>query len=153
MILKSFNDALKGCGRKCSCLSLRRNLRISRPWRWRQQGPLKRWYPTAILHGVTTQKTSTWIVWRHCPEFPGETNENSRKPQPKYLVSSPRFKHGTSRKRSGYVVRSTVTYGCRTLSSPSWAVSLLQQLVTDAASAVEHWRCLRTNAKENNIWT
>jgi hypothetical protein len=26
-------------------------------WRWRQQGPLSRWYPTTALHGVTTQKT------------------------------------------------------------------------------------------------
>jgi hypothetical protein len=25
----------------------------------RQHGPLKRWYPTTILHGVTTLKTST----------------------------------------------------------------------------------------------
>jgi hypothetical protein len=27
---------------------------VSQPWRWRQNGPLKRWYPTTILHGVTT---------------------------------------------------------------------------------------------------
>jgi hypothetical protein len=26
----------------------------------RQHGPLKCWYPTTTLHGVTTQKTSTW---------------------------------------------------------------------------------------------
>jgi hypothetical protein len=31
------------------------------PWRWRQHGPPKRWYPTATLHGVRTQKTSSWI--------------------------------------------------------------------------------------------
>jgi hypothetical protein len=31
------------------------------PWRWRQQGPPKRWYLTITLHGVTTQKTSTWV--------------------------------------------------------------------------------------------
>jgi hypothetical protein len=30
-------------------------------WRWRHHGPLKHWYPTTTLHGVTTQKTSTWI--------------------------------------------------------------------------------------------
>jgi hypothetical protein len=30
-------------------------------WRWRQHGPLKRWYLNTTLHGVTTQKTSTWI--------------------------------------------------------------------------------------------
>jgi hypothetical protein len=27
--------------------------------RWRQHGPLKRWYPTTTLHDVTTQKTTT----------------------------------------------------------------------------------------------
>jgi len=27
--------------------------------RWRQHGPLKRWYRNITLHGVTTQKTST----------------------------------------------------------------------------------------------
>jgi hypothetical protein len=27
------------------------------PRRWRQNGPLKRWYPTITLHGVRTQKT------------------------------------------------------------------------------------------------
>jgi hypothetical protein len=32
------------------------------PWRWRQHGPLKCWYPTTILHGVTTRKTLTWNV-------------------------------------------------------------------------------------------
>jgi len=25
------------------------------PWRWRQHGPLKCWYPTTTLHGITTQ--------------------------------------------------------------------------------------------------
>jgi hypothetical protein len=29
--------------------------------RWKQQDPPKRRCPTIILHGVTTQKTSTWI--------------------------------------------------------------------------------------------
>jgi hypothetical protein len=28
-------------------------------WRCRQHGPLKCWYPTTTLHGITTQKTST----------------------------------------------------------------------------------------------
>jgi hypothetical protein len=28
---------------------------------WRQQGPLKRWYPTATLYHVTTWKTTTLI--------------------------------------------------------------------------------------------
>jgi len=31
-------------------------------WRWRQHGPPKRWCPARILHGVTTQKTSTWFM-------------------------------------------------------------------------------------------
>jgi len=26
------------------------------PWRWRQHGALKRWYPTTAPHGVTTPK-------------------------------------------------------------------------------------------------
>jgi len=32
------------------------------PWRWRQQGPPKCWYPITTLQSVTNQKTSTWIV-------------------------------------------------------------------------------------------
>jgi len=28
----------------------------SPPWPWGQHGPLKWWYPTTILHSVTTQK-------------------------------------------------------------------------------------------------
>jgi hypothetical protein len=31
------------------------------PWRWRRHGRLKRWY---TLHGVTSHKTSTWILDR-----------------------------------------------------------------------------------------
>jgi hypothetical protein len=45
-------------------------------WRWRQRGPPKHWYPTTTLHGVTTQKNSTFhahrsenlkshTIWRH----------------------------------------------------------------------------------------
>jgi hypothetical protein len=34
----------------------------SSPWRWRQHGPPKRWYPTTTLHGVTIQNTSTWNI-------------------------------------------------------------------------------------------
>jgi hypothetical protein len=36
------------------------------PWRWRQHGPPKRWYPITTLHSVRTQKTLTWFtppVW------------------------------------------------------------------------------------------
>jgi len=29
--------------------------------RWRQHGAPKLWYPTTALHGVRTQKTSTWF--------------------------------------------------------------------------------------------
>jgi len=32
-------------------------LSFTSPWRWRQYGPLKDFYPTTTLHGVTTQKT------------------------------------------------------------------------------------------------
>jgi hypothetical protein len=31
---------------------------LSSPERWMQHGPLKRWYPTIALQGVTTQKNS-----------------------------------------------------------------------------------------------
>jgi len=31
------------------------------PWRWRQHGLLKCWYPTTTLYGATAQKTSIWI--------------------------------------------------------------------------------------------
>jgi len=34
---------------------------ITSPWRWRQYGPPKRWYPATSLHGIVTQKTTTWI--------------------------------------------------------------------------------------------
>jgi hypothetical protein len=30
-------------------------------WRWRQQGPPKRCHSPTTLHGVTTQKTSTYF--------------------------------------------------------------------------------------------
>jgi hypothetical protein len=54
----------------------------SQPRRWRQHGPLKRWYTTTTLHGVTTQKmeavrTSETLAsyhnttWRHNPEDGG----------------------------------------------------------------------------------
>jgi len=29
---------------------------------WRQQGPLKHWYPTTLLHGITTLKTMILII-------------------------------------------------------------------------------------------
>jgi len=35
---------------------------LSSPWRWRQQVPLKCWYPTATLHGVTVHNTSNCII-------------------------------------------------------------------------------------------
>jgi len=34
-------------------------------WRCRQNGPLKCWYPTTSLNGVTTQKTIIWISQEH----------------------------------------------------------------------------------------
>jgi len=37
------------------------NLQIL-PWRWRQHGPPKRYYPTTAIHGVTAQKTMGWIT-------------------------------------------------------------------------------------------
>jgi hypothetical protein len=46
------------------------------PWRWRQQGPPKRWYPTTSLHGVNPED-QTWIFtafkssfgWHHRPRI------------------------------------------------------------------------------------
>jgi len=32
-------------------------------WRWKQQGPLKCWYHTLTLHGITTQKILTWKLF------------------------------------------------------------------------------------------
>jgi len=32
------------------------------PSSWIQHGPLKRWYATTNLHGITTWKTSTWNI-------------------------------------------------------------------------------------------
>jgi len=29
-----------------------------------EDGSPKRWHPTTTLHGVTTQKTSIWSLWR-----------------------------------------------------------------------------------------
>jgi len=50
------------------------DLAASSPWRRRQQGPPKRWHPTTTLHGITTQKTTTWTfiaspakTWVHYP--------------------------------------------------------------------------------------
>jgi hypothetical protein len=34
----------------------------SQPRRWRQNGPLKRWYPTTKLHGVTTHDMEVWRI-------------------------------------------------------------------------------------------
>jgi hypothetical protein len=50
------------------CFGLRS--RVVMRWRWRQQVPPKRWYPTATLHGVTTQKTSTHWSWLSCTSDP-----------------------------------------------------------------------------------
>jgi hypothetical protein len=36
-------------------------LSLYTPWRWKYHESLKCLYPTTTLHGVTTQKTSTWI--------------------------------------------------------------------------------------------
>jgi len=34
------------------------------PRRWRQHSLPKHWYPTKSLHGITTQKTMTSLLWR-----------------------------------------------------------------------------------------
>jgi hypothetical protein len=47
----------------CSSHLIRRYVvcSVETPWRWKHHGPPKRWYLTTTLHGVTTQKTLTWI--------------------------------------------------------------------------------------------
>jgi hypothetical protein len=39
------------------------------PWRWKQHGPPKRWYPIISLHGYTSQKTATFTVPCTCHIF------------------------------------------------------------------------------------
>jgi len=39
------------------------------PWRWRQQYPLKCWYSPTTLHGITIQKTLTWIFTLGKPQI------------------------------------------------------------------------------------
>jgi len=36
------------------------------PYRWRQHGLPKHWYPTMSLYCITTQKTTTWIIQSYC---------------------------------------------------------------------------------------
>jgi len=35
---------------------------VTSPWRWRQHGTMKWWYPTTSVHSITTQKTLTWNI-------------------------------------------------------------------------------------------
>jgi hypothetical protein len=50
----------EGCTDLWNVGDLPQHYRASQPRRWRKHWPPKRWYPTTTLHGVTTQKTSTW---------------------------------------------------------------------------------------------
>jgi hypothetical protein len=55
-------DALLSCGMIIS--TFQRSM-LPPSSEWREHGPLKSWYPTTTLHGVTTQKTSTWnFKWK-----------------------------------------------------------------------------------------
>jgi hypothetical protein len=47
-----------------TCIYNLANSRICtlQPWRWKQHYPPKYWYPPTKLHGVTTQKTTIWII-------------------------------------------------------------------------------------------
>jgi len=46
------------CFKEPCCLSLQGEIEYSTLyWRWRQQDPVKCWYPTTSLHGITMQKT------------------------------------------------------------------------------------------------
>jgi hypothetical protein len=46
----------------CNFGILPQHYTASQPRSWRQNGPLKRWYPTTTLYDVTTQKTYTLIL-------------------------------------------------------------------------------------------
>jgi hypothetical protein len=48
--------------RKWAMVSLSRDPATS-PWRWRQHGPLKHWYPTTTLHGVATYVKASELVY------------------------------------------------------------------------------------------
>jgi hypothetical protein len=50
-------DAVQWCGR----IPVFQRAMI--PWRSRQLGPSKRWYPTTSLHSVTTRNTTTWTLY------------------------------------------------------------------------------------------
>jgi hypothetical protein len=53
----------------------------SQPRRWRQHGPLKCWYPTTTLHGVTTQNTETWSRCREITQSKQQLQSEENKPQ------------------------------------------------------------------------
>jgi len=57
-------DAVQGCGRIPTFprSTLPPSTGGTSPWRQRQQTLPKRWYPTATLHSVITQNTSTWTL-------------------------------------------------------------------------------------------
>jgi hypothetical protein len=50
----------------------------SSPWRQRQEGPSNHWYPTTILHNITTHKTLMWMKFGF---FSTPTNLSSCKTQ------------------------------------------------------------------------
>jgi hypothetical protein len=61
----SWGQGLLGCDALCGRIStFRRTVLPPSSWHWsrKQQRPPKRRYPTTTLHGVTIQKTSTWIL-------------------------------------------------------------------------------------------
>jgi hypothetical protein len=50
------------------------------PCRWTHQGPPKLWYPSATLHGVTAQMTSTWVIRYSNWLRPGRSDDWSSNP-------------------------------------------------------------------------
>jgi hypothetical protein len=44
------------------------------PWRWKQHGPPKCWYPTTKLHGAKTQKTTNSVLM-HVQKYLADSNE------------------------------------------------------------------------------
>jgi hypothetical protein len=103
----------------CPALSSSQCLLPPPTWRWRHKGHPKRRYPTATLHGITTQKTSSWIFQRR-------ENLRSRFSIPSWHVS---FKS----RHVGMTHRScaSLSYVCTRHASPPPPTCLLESRSAD----------------------
>jgi hypothetical protein len=74
---------------------------IMMSWRWRQHGPPKHWYPTISLHGVTIQKTTTWISIATPLTSPWRWRQHST---PKHLYPTSTLRGVTFQKSSTWII-------------------------------------------------